>query len=174
MNYIADPNLPPFVEQGFALPHSLVAVLRSAVLPRAAEALGADRIGEIEKLTDGVWWTIGAIDRHVDNLPPLTLTTGLIIANDCQSQLWADGNCFDIPPGSIYRIDSRKSHGTTLRHGVGNNAGMFIFLAWDCPILDAKPIREWAMEACDDLSYWSHQYRGTPPGRPDFINKVTP
>lgn len=156
----------PYVECGFNLPHDLTRTIRSAVLPRAAASFGAGKFGQISALFDGVWWTIGAVGQHTDGHPRLMVTTGLIIVNDCQAQLWADGQCFDIPPGSIYRIDGSKSHGTCLRPGVGNSAGMFVFLAWDCPPLDAKPLREWAMEACDDLSYWSHQYRGAPPGRP--------
>lgn len=156
----------PFVEHGFVLPIDLRMTMRRKVLPLAATALGQKRFGQIEKLTDGVWWTVGAIREHVDNQPPLTLTTGLIIVNDCQAKLRADGHSFAIPPGTIYRIDSAKPHSTELPHGIEDSVGMFIFLAWDCPFLDAKPIREWVMEACDDLSYWSHQYRPAPPGRP--------
>lgn len=155
----------PFVEHGFTLPIDLTMTIRQTVLPLAANALGHRRFGEIEKLTDGVWWTIGAVREHVDNGAPLSLTTGMIIVNDCRAKLHADGRMFDIPPGSIYRIDGNKPHGTELSPGVGNSVGMFIFLAWDCPFLDAKPIREWAMEACDDLSYWSHKYRPMAPGR---------
>ena len=105
---------------------------------------------------------------HRDNQPPNTITTGLIIVNDCHATLAAAGQQFAIPPGSVYRIDSREPHGT-LALEQESAERLFVFLAWDCHFLDLKPIKQFAMEACDELSWFTRPWRPTPPDRVDDV-----
>ncbi len=140
----------PFVESGFILPESLSRTIRRQAFGAACNCGSADR-ASLVKLVDGVWWTTKEVGVHTDNHPLNFITTGLILVNDRGTRLRVGADPFrllDIPVGTVYRLESRLvPHGT-----VQNSEGLFAFLAWDCPILDMKPIREWAMEACDELS----------------------
>lgn len=121
-----------------------------AALSKPGHAKSADGV-DLTKLRDGIWWTTREIAIHTDNHPPNFVTTGLILINDRNARLRIGRDQFkllEIPVGTVYRLESRLvPHGT-----VQDSVGLFAFLAWDEPILDAKPVREWAMEACDDLS----------------------
>jgi hypothetical protein len=152
------------VHHGYILPSDLTAALRRMVFPLATTALGAGHIGHIEQLTNGLWWTLGEVYEHADFHFDKPITTGLIIINDCNVQLCTENTLFDIPVGTVYRIDSTKPHSTRFKPGFEKRNQIFAFLAWDSTELDAKPIAEWAMEACDDLSYFSHRLRPRPPG----------
>ena len=140
----------PFVEHGFVLPPSLARTIRRQVFG-AAVGDGSKERPSIVKLVDGVWWTTRAVGVHIDKHPLNFITTGLVLINDRNAMLRIGDDPFrllDIPVGTVYRLESRLvPHGT-----VQETEGLFAFLAWDCPILDMKPVREWAMDACDELS----------------------
>lgn len=139
-----------FVESGFILPGSLSRAIRRRVVGASCNRDHTDR-GSLLKLVDGVWWTTKEVGVHTDNHPPNFITTGLVLINDRGTRLRIGDDrvrLFDIPVGTVYRLESRLiPHGT-----VQNSEGFFSFLAWDCPILEMKPVREWAMDACDELS----------------------
>jgi hypothetical protein len=79
-----------------------------------------------------VWWADGPVPVHVDHADG-RVTLGLIVINDLDARLVTKDGEFDLPVGSVYRIDSSEPHGTKTR----KRKGGFCFIA-----LDVRPGRE--------------------------------
>lgn len=138
----------PEVETGFVLPDKLMMQIRSRVLSEARHH--GNLPSELLRMDNDIWWTCGGVPTHTDSHPPCFVTTGLILINDANGRLVAANRTedreFDLPVGSIYRLEAHRPHGV-----VAARRQLFCFLAWDCHILDMKPLKAFAMEVAAEL-----------------------
>lgn len=119
---------------------------------------------ELTQVDDETWVTRRPIAMHQDSTAAGMVTYGAVLVNEPGYLLFYDGRCWDLPEGTIYRIDGRLPHGTFHR-GAGTD-GPFAFLAWDMPT-------EWGLdEFCLelDLALISKNYRHPSDRRP--ISKI--
>lgn len=82
---------------------------------------------------DGDIWALNdsAVGFHKDKTAPRHRVIGVILVNDAGLMLYQDQMVWDIPVGTVFHIDGRRTHGAIERNG--NSEGLFGFLAWDVP-----------------------------------------
>lgn len=134
------------VQSGFIPPAPLVNFIRSRVYD--PEQFDPNDATTRMAGTDDVWFNYAPIEEHTDRKAddPVKITSGLILINDAKHELFAGGQTYYLPPGTVFQIDVTKPHAT-----VGDRDGLFVFLAWDSKV--RRPIREFAMEATFSLTW---------------------
>ena len=89
----------------------------------------------------------GTIAPHTDDIMSNTeswITLGFVIINEPEAQLWTENGLLPLPPGSIYRINPNRMHGTCLADGTQTSVGRFVFLTCDMPADEEIPPRNFA------------------------------
>lgn len=81
----------------------------------------------LRKVGDDVWTTHEPVALHTDGTADGLVTYGMIIVNDAEVALVHGRIGYEIPPGTLYKIDGRIEHST-----VGGN-GLLAALIWDMP-----------------------------------------
>lgn len=132
-----------FVETGFILPEALLTTIRRGILGLCVRGVAPKTL---KQWGEDIWFTAAAVPSHVDDQPINHITTGLILINDQKARLYDDEGEFALPVGSVYRLWGREWHGTR-----ADSNRIFAALIWDGPILDAKPAKEFALEAAVEL-----------------------
>src|ERR1700675_949480 len=77
-----------------------------------------------------VWVTDDPIALHSDSTAEGMVVFGLVLVNDPRYLLVSGGKAYDLPVGSLYRLDGREPHGAL---EYKTPVGCFAFLAWDMP-----------------------------------------
>jgi hypothetical protein len=118
----------------------------AVVLPdgivRRAERLAFDKPGVLYSQEAGVasvaLWTLrGTVALHVDDVfarGETGVCLGLVVINEPGAMLRGHGSRLPLPPGSVYRLDPSRKHGTCLPNGRRGTTGRFVFVA--CDMLD--------------------------------------
>lgn len=96
----------------------------------------------LRKVGDDIWTTWEPVAPHTDSTADGLVTYGLIIVNDPDYKLMHAGRRYDIPAGSLYRIDSRIEHSTI------GPCGLLAALIWDMP--PAWSLDDFATELAND------------------------
>lgn len=92
-----------------------------------ALARSAPRTVTLHKVAEDIWTTYAPVEPHVDGTKDGLITYGFIIANDPSYTFVHGDREYEIPPGTLYRMDGRIVHST--RGGLG----LFAALIWDMP-----------------------------------------
>ena len=85
---------------------------------------------------DNVYFTDQRIRRHVDGIDGNMVTHGLVLMNSLGARLNTTDGIFDIPQGSLFRLDQTKPHGTIAK---GKARRPFCFIADDLRTNDPNP-----------------------------------
>lgn len=87
----------------------------------------------LRKVGEDIWTTHEKIAAHSDSTANGLVTYGLILVNDPAVVFVHAGSHYDIPPGTLYRMDGRIEHSTE------GPCGLLAALIWDMP-------NEWDLE----------------------------
>ncbi len=120
-----------------AIPAELQAALHRCVAPYGEPLTQVD--------TD-IWVCDKPVAMHTDGTADGLVTFGAILLNEPEHLLIYRGRAWDIPVGTLYRLDGREMHGTVLYR---KHIGRFAFLAWDMPA--DWPMAEFEREVTDRL-----------------------
>lgn len=98
-----------------------------------AALLGLDRLQVI--------CVSGTVKAHQDHRDKQTETLGLVLRNTVGARLFHRDAAHDqqLPPGSVFSIDSSRQHGTRTASGRHSQKGTFIFAAMDVPVGQMSP-----------------------------------
>lgn len=126
---------PTLAERRISIPLWLDQVLRAWPLPLQ---------GELVQIGGAIWITEHPVARHTDSTRDGYVSYGAVLINDPGYILIHDDKPYDIPAGSLYRIDGRIPHETR------GGPGLFAVLIWDAPptwdlpALERELLAEWS------------------------------
>lgn len=106
------------VEHRIAIPSWLDQLLR-------AWPLGDTK--ELIQVGGAIWITMCAVPRHTDSTAFGLVAYGAVLINDPPYVLVHGETSYDMPPGTLYKIDGRIPHETR------GGPGLFAALIWDAP-----------------------------------------
>lgn len=115
----------------------IITRLTSPVIGRAGDRIRCDYRtakfdGTLRRIDGDVWANEGPIELHRDGTAPRHRVIGVVLINDPNLVLFTKTNrVYDLPIGTVYHIDGRRTHGALCRND--QEKGMFGFLAWDVP-----------------------------------------
>lgn len=81
----------------------------------------------LHKVGADIWVTWEPVDPHTDDTKDGLCTYGMILANDPQVLFVHGQKEYEIPPGTLYKMDGRIEHSTE------GACGLFAALIWDMP-----------------------------------------
>lgn len=84
------------------------------------------------QLCNDVWIARCPIGQHRDKTADDLITFGAVLLNDVEHGLIYNNTFYELPVGTLYRIDGREPHGT-VRYSYPYDNYNFAFLAWDMP-----------------------------------------
>lgn len=98
-------------------------------------------------------WAINdsAVGLHHDKTAPRHRVFGVVLVNDPGLMLYQNQMVWDLPVGTIYHIDGRRSHGAIERNE--QRTGLFAFLAWDVPAV--TPLSELIADVIPSLEAYA-------------------
>lgn len=123
------------------IPPSLTKLVRGAPKPPSLQS-SLIRV----PATDDIWTTYNQVEAHTDNTWTGKVTYGLVIVNDAERRLFWRDKAWEIPPGTLYRLDGRIVHGTC----DGAPYGLFAALVWDIPWTDRWTLIDFGFELLTD------------------------
>jgi hypothetical protein len=135
---------PTIVGPGFDVPPRLAKMIRFHPKPFSVS-------GGLKQLpgTNDIWTTYNRIEAHTDDTWKGKVTYGMVLANDAERKLFHGSRTWEIPAGSLYRLDGRIVHGTC----DGAPYGLFAALIWDTPWKEKWTLIDFIAELLKDKRF---------------------